>query len=152
MTRPVLLLSESAAATMTGAAGASHPMEAGGVLVGVYADGLPWVTRAIQIPSARPRRHSYLIPAGATQPAVKNARRADARLGYLGDWHTHPDDVGPSTTDIASLAFISFRRPHRPNPTLVVVRRQGPGYALDARRTVGLHVRHCEVRFAGSLD
>lgn len=151
MSDPTLLLSEAAAATMKNAAAASHPIETGGVLVGVYVDGLPWVTQAIQIPSTERGHSNYLIPGGATRPAVLAARQDDARLGYLGDWHTHPADVGPSPKDLASLALVSYRRPRRPNPTMVVVRRHEDGYTLDARRMVGLQARICAVRLTGGI-
>lgn len=152
MNDPVLLIAEEAVASMNDAAARSHPHETGGILVGVYVDGLPWVTRMIEIPSPDRGRHHYRIPGATTHPAVKSARKADGRLGYLGDWHSHPADVGPSPTDMASLAFISFRKPKRPNPTMIVVRKRGDGYVLDARRIVGLHSRTCETRVTGGLE
>jgi len=151
MSEQVLLLSEEAAAAMREAARAAHPLETGGVLIGVYVDGVPWATRAVEIASADRGRRHYRIPGGTTQPAVRVARAEDGRLGYLGDWHSHPADAGPSTTDLASLALVSYRRPGRPNPTMVVVRRRDDQYVLDARRIVGVHVRACEIRLTGSL-
>lgn len=151
MNTPGLLISEDAVWHMTTAAAASHPVETGGVLIGVFVDGEPWVTHAVEIPSSDRGRNHYRIPGGATHPAVKAARKADGRLGYLGDWHSHPADSGPSTTDLASLAFISYRRPRRPNPTTIVVRRRDDDYVLDAHRVVGVHTRTCEIRLAGNL-
>lgn len=151
MSEQVLLLSEEAFAAITNAASAAHPLETGGVLVGVYVDGRPWVTQAVEIPTSDRGRSHYRIPAGTTQPAVKASRAADSRLGYLGDWHSHPADAEPSTIDLASLAMVSYRRPRRPNPTMVVARKRENEYLLDARRIVGIHVRSCEIRLAGSL-
>lgn len=151
MNEQVLLLSEEAASQLTSAARASHPLETGGVLVGVYVKGVPWVTTAIEIASTDRGRSHYRIPGGATQPAIRAARKNDIRLGYLGDWHTHPANSGPSPTDLASLALVSYRSPRRANPTMVVVRRQDNDYALDARRIAGVQVRTCAVRLAGSL-
>ena len=148
---PLLVISESAKAAMVAAAAKAHPDETGGILVGVHVDNQPWVTRAIEIPSPHRGRHHYKIPAGATQPAVHTARRDDPRLGYLGDWHTHPDDVGPSPTDLATLAIYSIKHPRTPNPTLVVVRNAFDGYTLDTRRIVTVAPRVCEVRLAGDL-
>lgn len=148
---PLLVLSESAQAAMIGAATKAHPDETGGILVGVYVDNQPWVTRAIEIPSPHRGRHHYKIPAGATQPAVHHARREDIRLGYLGDWHTHPADVGPSPTDLATLAIFSVQHPRTPNPTLVVARNTTDGYTLDTRRILSARPRPCEVRLAGDL-
>lgn len=147
----LLVVSESAAAAMTAAAARSHPSETGGILVGVHLDGQPWVTASIEIATAERGRHHYKIPRGATQPAVRDARRSDPRLGYLGDWHTHPADVGPSPTDFASLGRISLKHPRSPNPTLVVVRKTSSGYVLDARRIVALAPRTCALRLVGDL-
>lgn len=149
--QPVLLISEEAVASLTDAAARSHPDETGGILVGVYVDRNPWVTQVIEITSPDRGHHYYRIPGGATQPAVNASRGADSRLGYLGDWHSHPADVGPSPADLASLALISYRRPRRPNPTTIVARNRGDQYVLDARRIVGVQVRHCTLRITGSL-
>ena len=46
-----ILLSETAAAAMKTAAAAAHPLETGGILIGVNADGVPWVTHVIEIVS-----------------------------------------------------------------------------------------------------
>jgi proteasome lid subunit RPN8/RPN11 len=148
---PLLVISESAQAAMFAAAARAHPNETGGILVGVHLDKQPWVTRAIEIASPDRGRHHYKIPAGATQPAVHAARRDDPRVGYLGDWHTHPADVAPSPTDLATLAIFSMKHPRTPNPTLVVVRNAGDSYALDTRRIVTVRPRTCEVRLAGDL-
>jgi proteasome lid subunit RPN8/RPN11 len=151
MTAPLLVMSEVAHDTLTAAANAAHPLETGGVMIDVYVDGRPWVTRVVEIASRDRGRRHYQLPAGMTRPAVRAARAEDARLGYLGDWHSHPKDVRPSAVDLASLALVSYRRPRRPNPTLLLARRGETGYTLDARRIVGVHVRPCEIRLAGDL-
>lgn len=149
--RAELLIAETALSTMTIAAARTHPCETGGILVGVYLDGHPWVTRAIEIQTSDRGRSHYRIPAGATQTAVLDARAFDRRLGYLGDWHTHPQDVGPSRTDMATLGVISMKHPRQPNPTQIVVRRTNHGYVLDARRIVALTPRVCTIRLTGGL-
>lgn len=136
---------------MFAAAAREHPCETGGILLGVYVDGQPWVTSVVEIPTAERGRHHYKIPGGTTRAAVRNARETDHRLGYLGDWHSHPCDIGPSTTDLISLGRISVRRRKEPNPTLVVVRTTANGHALDALRVVAVRPRRCEVRLAGNL-
>jgi integrative and conjugative element protein (TIGR02256 family) len=148
---PVLLMSESCANDLFAAANLSHPLETGGILVGVYADGEAWVTSVIEVATSERGQSHYRIPAGATQPVVRSARIADPRVGYLGDWHTHPADSPPSPTDLTSLRFISYAHPRRPNPTMLVVRRTGQGYDLDARRIAGLNVVACEIRVTGPL-
>ena len=136
---------------MTSAARRSHPIETGGILVGVHVDGQPWITSAIEISSPDRGRRHFKIPAGATQRAVLSARQGDPRLGYLGDWHSHPKCLGPSPTDRATLALISFKHPREPNPTMIVVRRCSSDYELDARRMIVATPRSCEVRLTGDL-
>ncbi|TWS22794.1 hypothetical protein FK268_17450 [Tsukamurella sputi] len=149
---PILLLSESAQATMLGAAATAHPNETGGILIGVHTDGGdPWVTCAMEIATNDRGRRHYKIPPGITQPSVHAARRTDPRVGYLGDWHSHPADVGPSPTDLATLAMYSIKHPRIPNPTLIVVRNTPIGRALDVRRIVTVAPRPCEVQLTGDL-
>lgn len=149
--KPRLLMTETARSALTAAATRAHPYETGGILIGVHADGHPWVTDVLEIPTTDRGHSHYRIPAAATQAAVLNARTLDRRLGYLGDWHSHPRDIGPSRTDIATLAATSLRHPREPNPTQIVVRRTDHGYVLDARRFVGLTHRICAVGLTGNL-
>lgn len=146
-----LLLAESARATLTAAAARAHPCETGGILIGVLADGHPWVTTAIEIPTTERGRAHYRIPGGATHAAVERSRATDDRLGYLGDWHTHPADAGPSPTDLATLSIISVAHPRTPNPTQIIVRRNPTGYSLDARRVVHFTPRACRIVLTGDL-
>lgn len=136
---------------MTTAAARAHPYETGGILIGVHLGEHPWVTVIVEIPTNERDRSHYRIPAGTTQAAVLRARAADSRLGYLGDWHSHPHDVGPSLTDLASLARISLKYPRLPNPTQIVVRRTDHEYTFDARRIVLLTPRICTIGLTGSL-
>lgn len=146
-----LWITEAARTTMAAAAARAHPIETGGILIGVYLDGHPWITTAVEIPTTDRGRSHYRIPAGATHVAVLGARAVDHRLGYLGDWHSHPHDVGPSPKDLASLALVSMKRPRLPNPTQIVLRRTDHGYTLDARRIVAFTPRVCTIELTGAL-
>jgi proteasome lid subunit RPN8/RPN11 len=149
---PRLLLAESAFDQMRRAASLAHPLETGGILVGVHADLQPWATMAIELRTSSRGRTHYRLPGGATQPAVMRARAIDQRLGYVGDWHSHPADVAPSRTDLATLRLISYLRPRLPNPTLLVLRRSDADeYNLDARRIIAVNPRRCAVRITGDL-
>lgn len=146
-----LWITEAAQATMTTAAAKAHPVETGGILVGVHVDGHPWVISAIEIATTERGRSHFRIPGGADHRAVLNARTTDTRLGYLGDWHSHPHDVGHSPTDLASLALISIQKARDPNPTQIVLRRTENGYTLEARRIVTLIPRICTITLTGGL-
>lgn len=146
-----LWLTESARDIMFSAAAQAHPNETGGILIGVYLEGHPWVTTAVEVPTTDRGRSHFRLPAGVDHSAVAAARTQDHRLGYLGDWHSHPHDVGHSSRDLATLALISVRSPLQPNPTQIVVRRTDRGYALDARRLVRVRTRICSITLTGGL-
>jgi integrative and conjugative element protein (TIGR02256 family) len=127
-----VLLAESAAATLARLALRAHPNETGGILLGVRNATRPWITHAIEIPSTDRGRSHYRLPAGTTTAAVARARETDPRLGYLGEWHSHPSDVGPSSTDRATMRRLALRHP-RTGLILIVVRRRDGSPWLDLR-------------------
>lgn len=148
-----MLLAESAAQVMRAAAAASHPLETGGILVGVHVRDQPWVTAAIEVPSDERGVGHYRLPGRTTRAAVIEAQRTDPRVGYLGDWHSHPHDIGPSAIDIGSLAMMTMAHIATPNPLLIVVRRlDDRAYALDVRRMrLGVPIA-CAVTLSGDLS
>lgn len=137
-----MLIAESMSADARRQGRKAHPNETGGILLGVRTEGRPWITQAVEIPSLDRGRRHYRIPAGTTTPTVERARQDDPRLGYLGEWHTHPADVGPSPTDRATMRRLALRHP-RTGLVLIVVRRGTNGYWLDVRETACpfLHTR-----------
>jgi hypothetical protein len=119
---------------------AAYPFETGGVLLGILGEGQPWIVMAAQVPSAAPARFSYQLPAGATHLVVEKAREADSRVGYLGDWHSHPMDARASLTDLATYLEVFRRalRRHEETPLMVVVRRAAEGWETDLLARTGL--------------
>jgi proteasome lid subunit RPN8/RPN11 len=148
-------VSERAREDMINAAAAAHPRETGGVLVGVAlargrAGGRPWVTHAVEVPSPKSGPVYYELPAGARQRTVLRLRRGDPRLGYLGDWHSHPADIDPSRTDASSVASAAASG-DLPRPLLFVVRSVDDGYQIDARQWTGSKLRRLQIRSTGPL-
>lgn len=134
-----------------GAAGrAAHPDETGGVLVGVQAGNRPWVTAALELPARHASPNTYSPPDGARRRAVADRRGIDSRIGYLGEWHTHPVDVGRSAVDEAAIKAMAASGDCR-NPLLVVARWQGTGYAIDVWQWGGRSLRAVRVIWAGPL-
>lgn len=151
--RPRLWLSEQAAADIRAVADAAHPDETGGVLLGVYVGRhRPWVVRAVVVPSLHAGRASYELPPGGRPKAVDAARRVEKRLGYLGDWHAHPCDVDPSSTDLATMRNLAGDESAGcPHPVLLIARRTPTGYRLDARQLARRKLRKLRVIAAGGL-
>jgi proteasome lid subunit RPN8/RPN11 len=147
----ILLVAESAERELALCAGRADPVETGGILLGVYADGRPWIVSIVEIATSERGQRHFRIPGGTTHSAVRRARATDKRLGYLGDWHSHPADSPPSAVDLNTLRIVSFVHPRRPNPTMIVVRKTQSSYRLDARRIVGARLAACEIRPTGDL-
>lgn len=117
----VVGIAEAAQAAMRRAAREALPNETGGVLIGVHIDGHPVVTDALEIPTRRPAPDCFVIAFGEARRAVEAAAAADRRVGYVGEWHSHPTDQGPSPTDRWTMLRLASDD-DTGNPILVVVR------------------------------
>ena len=120
------------------------------MLLGVEVTGQPWITQATVVPSGQGSLTYYELPAGARNLAVDRARQSDARLGYLGDWHSHPVNIGPSATDRQTMRTLVAHGDH-PKPLLLLARRCADGYELDARQRTAAQLRALELVAAGAL-
>lgn len=145
-------ITDDVAAALVSAAQESSPMEIGGILVGVERDGEPWITKAAIFAAAARDLSSFVIPEGLTPAVVDELSREDERLGYLGDWHSHPMNVGASNTDRNTLRRVGKRpeRDQRP-AVLLVIRATGSGWIIDALADDGKKMRQAAVRTTGPL-
>jgi proteasome lid subunit RPN8/RPN11 len=134
---PPVMLTDDARSSMITAANASHPRETGGILVGVFDDaGAPYVTHALEFEPDQPCPHAYVVPAGVTTEAVANVRTHDERLGYLGEWHSHPSDQPASPTDERTMNTLS-KHPDTGFPVLCVLRPKGDAqFDIDSYVTI----------------
>jgi len=145
-------LTEAVAVTIAESAERAHPDEAGGVLIGVLSRSRPWVTAAIEIPSAHASGSYYGLPEGSRRRVVSHHRQSDGRLGYLGEWHSHPSDVVPSRVDIDAMKRVARDLDAcSPHPLLIVARRRDCAYTLDAREVRNARVRRVRLIAAGPL-
>jgi proteasome lid subunit RPN8/RPN11 len=132
------------------AAAAGLPNEAGGILLGGLDGDRPWVSAFAEIPSVTPSPAQYRIPEGVTQEIVDATRQRDPRIGYLGDWHSHPANLQPSPTDRAtSIRSASDPAAGIKNPLLVVARQTEVGWDFDFLEARGRHHVVCEVELTG---
>jgi proteasome lid subunit RPN8/RPN11 len=151
--KPVVLFTEDAVAAIESFAREAYPNETGGVLLGAIGDGRPWVSRVVRIiPAHRPVPNRFVIPPSLTPTIVASQRSRDLRLGYLGDWHTHPADQPASGMDRASLIRVAAdRQAGIRHPLLVVMRRQGASWHVDVLETRGRSHALCEVVLTGPV-
>lgn len=135
---PTVMVTDHARAAMVAAAAAAHPKETGGILIGVLdGRGEPCVAEAVELAPERPTSAGYIVPDGATTAAVDDARLRDGRLGYVGEWHSHPSDQPASPTDVQTMVRLAETTGTR-SPVLVVVCPKGHGiFDLEAYVVVG---------------
>lgn len=146
-------MSESASRAVRVVAAEHHPNEIGGILLGVYVAGTrPWVTAAPMIRPEEAGATFYVLPEGARPAAVDRARAGDARLGYLGDWHSHPLNAPYSQKDLTTIRRVAAdTEAASPNPLLLIAKRVGAGYVLDVRQFSRRRLREQRVIAAGDL-
>lgn len=145
-----MYLSEAAEEAVIAASHAASPLETGGVLLGVRCDGRPWIVEGAVI-AGLATSHSFLIPRGATRPVVEAARERDNRLGYLGDWHSHPENVGASSRDFRTLAYLALGAAFGPR-LMAIVRHTDGGWRLAVWEQRKLRwPQECEVIRTGRL-
>lgn len=86
--------------------------ESGGILLGIrHRDGVH-VSRFLEVPDPQARSTGYRRlhgPASAALRAALDAQPSDSSLGYVGEWHTHPQPLGPSGVDRRQIKRISKR-------------------------------------------
>lgn len=119
---PTVMITESARRTMIAAAANLHPHETGGILIGFLVDtGAPCITEAVELCPSQPSTLRYEVPDGRTTAAVDAARTRDERVGYVGEWHSHPTDQPASPTDRATMTRLAAH-PDTGDPVLIVLR------------------------------
>jgi len=131
-----LWLCEEAAELIRGAASSALPDETGGVLIGVSVDERPWVTDAVLVPSPKSSPVYYELTGEARRAAVDGARDRDLRLGYIGEWHSHTYDIGPSGLDRETMASLAENESDSPDPVLVIARLRAGAHILEAHQQV----------------
>lgn len=145
-------LTEAARYAITAAAAEAHPNETGGVLLGVLSRGRPWITTAAEVPYPGATNTYYELERGAAPAIVDALTMLDPRIGYLGEWHSHPADVGPSSLDLQSMSKIGADPDAGcAHPVLVIARRVGADYTLDARQLARNRLRALRLIDAGPL-
>lgn len=106
----------------------SSDPEAGGILLGTV-HGLSMIINEATIPSAWDTRLRYFfdrLPFGHGSIASARWKDSDGIIRYLGEWHTHPEDIPhPSGIDRSEWKRVSKRRlDGRPLLAIIVGRKE----------------------------
>jgi integrative and conjugative element protein (TIGR02256 family) len=112
----------AAGAKIHQAAEVAAPHETGGLLLGWWEKGTIIIENVIVLNDSNATTHSWIRHEAEAQAALDRVRdtHRSAPLGYVGDWHCHPADVGASNTDIMSLKTASTQ--YR-SPLVLIVRK-----------------------------
>lgn len=148
--RSAVLIGEAVLAEIEVLANVAWPRETGGILLGVKARTGPWVTRAIEVRTDLRTTHSFQLPPNVTPRLVAEARIDDSRLGYLGDWHSHPARVEASETDRVTMRRLARRLQRR--HVLIVAMRSVDGYEFDVRVVGQLGDKRAKLVRTGPLE
>ncbi len=119
-----LRLSDELEQELHDVAATAYPHETGGLLLGWWNANVPVVAAWVAVPDPDARRNRWSRNEAAAADALIAARRNyPAHIGYVGDWHSHPADIGPSQSDTRAIRRVS--RQYDDAVALAVVRRGG---------------------------
>jgi proteasome lid subunit RPN8/RPN11 len=149
---PVVIdVSERAQESIRRAAGKADPNETGGVLLGAVLDRRAVVAEAVEIRDLDATPISFRVKEGAIREAVDRSRQRDPRLGYLGEWHSHPLGSGPSPKDRVMMLTIA-EEGEVENPVLILVHpHEDVGKDLLAFSTTNAGLKPAEIETSGGL-
>lgn len=109
LSEPGLEVRAEALDAATGLALAALPRETGGILVGWHEDDTVVVTGMLPVLDKRAGRRHYVRNHKRGQKVLDQHREAcaDDRIGYVGEWHSHPAPQPPSSVDYNALADLT---------------------------------------------
>jgi proteasome lid subunit RPN8/RPN11 len=103
--RVALPLFSTATRTIRELSAAAHPRETGGLLLGWWDQCVPVVRAAFEVSDPRAGHNRWTRHEDSATAALAAALAAshEPRLGYIGEWHSHPADIGPAAATSASF-------------------------------------------------
>ena len=146
----VIDIAESALHAISDASQAAAPLETGGVLIGTTISERTVVAAAIELPDTGATDETFAIAEGRVAEAVESARLNDPRLGYVGEWHSHPNGGGVSTTDRATMMTIAADT-DVDSPILVIASPNDPTGAIEAIMASPDTTRSITVELCGDI-
>lgn len=144
-------VSESAAADLVDCSERSAPAETGGILIGTTIGGRTTVASIVEINDQQATNDSYRIADGVVAGFVADASSSDDRLGYVGEWHSHPGGAPISTTDRASMMSIASQ-PDSPGPVLLLARHDPSGWEIEGYRATDVAVYRVALEERGEIQ
>ena len=122
-------------------------------MLGYYTEIGPHVTEAHVVPDPRATRIRYRRDVVAAERILRARIRADDSdaLGYIGEWHTHPLPIGPSTTDVHASGRLAVAGGHDIALLVLALGTRGwSGHALNADPTESIETLKFSVEGPGN--
>lgn len=122
-------------------------------MLGYYTEIGPHVTEAHVVPDPRATRIRYRRDVVAAERILRARIRADDSdaLGYIGEWHTHPLPIGPSTTDVHASGRLAVAGGHDIALLVLALGTRGwSGHALNADPTESIETLKFSVEGTGN--
>lgn len=102
-----------------------YPNEFGGFLIGYYSDDLKRlnITDTILPTKFKASKYQFERDAIGVDESLKNHYKKIPKTYYVGEWHTHPDNLPiPSTTDINAVnEILNHKETSIQNPILLII-------------------------------
>lgn len=126
------------------------PRETGGVLIGTTIGERTVVAAAIELPDAGATDGTFTVASGRVVEAVDSARQVDEHLGYVGEWHSHPNGGAVSTTDRATMMTIATNT-DVDNPILIIASPDHQGWKIEAVTSTTETTRPAAIELCGDI-
>lgn len=124
-----VVMARDAARIVERAARRRPEREVGGLLVGFRSGNDVHVEDVIVVADPTASRNRFVLREGRREKALQRYRRSipeGSPLGYVGTWHSHPADVGPSWVDRRTFRQELLSAPD--SIAMVVLARCGPDW------------------------
>lgn len=107
--QPGLQIHPAALETAIRVALTALPRETGCILVGWHEDATVVVAGMLAVPDKKAGRCHYVRNGNDAQKVLDTHRAScvDRRVGYVGEWHSHPAPQPPSSVDYGALAELT---------------------------------------------
>ncbi len=131
-------------------ADSAFPFETGGILLGYRTGATMRVVGAAEVRDPGATKSAYTLRRRAAQARLDDVRRyfpEGSPVGFVGDWHVHPQNVPPSSVDRQSIARLG--RHYRRRVATVVVVREGKTWIPHGLVASRLRSWPCAVRVEG---
>ncbi|HEY4269500.1 MAG TPA: SAVED domain-containing protein [Galbitalea sp.] len=145
-----IVLQQKAYDLITAVTCESLPLENGGILLGYHEGANIVVTHALVVTTHAASTNRYVrddVQANALLREFLAARDPDDPTGYVGEWHSHPAPLGPSSIDLnairatakataAPVALIVHSPAKTPRFAGIIAKRQRLGRVATEKATI----------------